>query len=100
MKSLGWGLIVAAVFLHFLCCEWHETGYHKAPAFSPVFPWLFPSDHFAYEYMPAKQYRPKKEYHAVTSGILGLVIPSLMIGGGVGLVMKPVKRFIDRNLSK
>jgi hypothetical protein len=79
MKVMGWTLIVAAVLTHFAFCEWEQ----KKTSSSLVIPFIHAREQFA-EWQRGVGWK----WNIAGATVWGLVVPTLLAGGGVALIVK------------
>ena len=78
MQVFGWTLIVAAVLTHFSFCEWEERGGNSQIVF-----FIHAREQFRGD---ITRYSNNPRYNLPCAGILGLVVPVILGGGGIALL--------------
>lgn len=80
MKAIGWTLIAAAVLMHFCFCEWDEWDAYGRNSESQIVGFIYAKE------TARREIAGREGYNTAGAGFWGLVLPTLMAGGGIALI--------------
>ena len=84
MKPLGIALFIAGILLHLSVCDWKGPGAY--PSRARIVAIFYARDQFSYR--EGKATDAPIRYNVTAAAFWGLVVPTLMIGAGIGLTRR------------